>query len=218
MHYEAIDAMQSEQIVSVAGRGTRVLAWMLLVAGLLLAAAPLRAQSNFAFWVGGTQLSYHNGPSSWGTSVGATGKFNITPIFLLRGQFNVDRVQFQNAGLPEYDGTQTMTFIGLGTGPEIAVGWGDVDLLAHVTLHGDIRSVSRILDDNGAERVWKLTRFSMGVLAGAGFEAYITDNIGFETQAQYDIFNFDATPIDPHWYGLRISAGVQFYLGRNFIR
>jgi hypothetical protein len=189
------------------------MAFMAIAGGM-----PLRAQSNFAFWLGGTRLGYKDGVESWGTSVGATGKFNVTPMFLLRGQFNVDRVQLQNANLPDFKGTQTMSFVCLGMGPEIGVGGRDFTILAHVTFHGDIRTVSRILQENGNERVWKLTRFSLGVLAGAGFEFYITDNIGVEVQAQYDIFNLDTTPLDPSWRALRLSSGVQFYLGRNFER
>jgi Outer membrane protein beta-barrel domain len=196
-------------------------AMRLLLAAILLAIAGggmLHAQSNFAFWMGGTLLRQENGIENWGTSVGATGKFNVTPVFLLRGQFNVDRIQMQNIELPDFTGTQTMSFVSLGMGPELEVGGKDFGILAHVTLHGTIRTVSRILEENGRERVWQLTRFSLGVLGGAGFEAYITDNLGFEAQAQYDIFNFDATPQDPHWHALRVSAGVQFYLGRNFER
>lgn len=150
--------------------------------------------------------------------MGATGKFNVTPIFLLRGQFNVDRIQLEHVSLPDFNGTQTMSFVCLGMGPELGVGGRDFTILAHLTIHGDIRTVSRILQENGNERVWKLTRFSLGVLGGAGFEFYITDNIGVEAQAQYDIFNFDHTALDPTWRALRLSAGVQFYLGMNFER
>jgi hypothetical protein len=200
--------------LSRAGVRAVLVSAFIAIAGATLAGA----QSNFAFWVGGTRLSYPGGVGNWGTSVGATGKFNVTTNFLLRGQFNVDRVQVSDINLPDFKGTQTMSFVCLGMGPEIGFGGKDFTFLAHVTIHGDIRTVSRILVENDKERVWKLTRFSLGLAGGAGFEFYITDNIGVELQAQYDVFNLDATALDPHWHALRVATGVQFYLGRNFER
>lgn len=187
---------------------------------MLLTGAPgaLRAQSNFSFWMGGTATYFGSSAINWGTTVGANGKFNVTDIFLVRGQFNVDRVQLRDISLPDFHGSQTVTFICLGTGPEIGIGNRDFDFLAHITPHGTIRTTSRIVTENGKERVWSLTQFSMGLVAGFGFEAFITNNLGVELQAQYDTYNFDGTDIDPHYKGLRALAGVQFYLGRNFLR
>jgi len=204
--------------ISISSRAARILLRACAALLMLIAGSELRAQSNFAFWLGGTGLYHGVEQLSWGTSVGMTAKFNVTPIFLLRSQFNVDRIQYQDAGLPDYDGAQTMTFVCLGTGPEIEFGGRDFNVLAHVTIFGDIRTVSRILQEDGKEKVWMLTRCSMGVLSGFGVEAYITDNIGVELQGQYTIFNLDGTTLDPTWRGVRVAAGVQFLLGRNFVR
>ncbi|MEP7218275.1 MAG: hypothetical protein ABI876_05135 [Bacteroidota bacterium] len=190
----------------------------LLLAFLLLCAIPASAQSNFSFWLGETAVSPGGGKGEWGTSVGANGKFNITDILLIRGQFNVDRAQLLNQVYPGFNGGQTVTFISLGAGPELAFGTRDYDIFFHLTPHGTIRSVSRIVTEGGTDRVWSLTRFSMGVLTGVGFEVFLSDNIGFELQGQYDVFNFDGSDTDPKYTGARGLAGVQFYLGRNFLR
>jgi hypothetical protein len=190
------------------------------VALALLACAPgaLRAQSNFSFWMGGTATYFSSSAINWGTSVGANGKFNVTDIFLVRGQFNVDRVQLHDITLPDFQGTQTVSFVCLGAGPEIGLGNRDFDFLAHITPHGTIRTTSRIVTENGKERVWSLTQFSMGLVAGFGFEAFITDNLGVELQTQYDTYNFEGTEVDPFYKSIRALVGVQFYLGRNFLR
>ncbi len=191
-----------------------------LVLLLFLACGHLAyGQSNFSFTFGVPSAYYDNGALNWGTSVGTTGKFNILPFVLLRAQFYVDRIQFRNVHVPDFIGTQTMTFICLGAGVEAAAGTRDFSLFGYVTPHGTIRTVSRILsDENGNQKIWILRRASMGAVFGLGFEAYVTDNIGFEMQAQYDIYNFDYTELDPIARALRSTIGVQFYLGRNFTR
>lgn len=189
---------------------------LLLMFGMAGAA---RAQSNFSFWLGGTGLYFDDTPINWGTSVGTTAKFNVLSHLLLRAQFNVDRVQLKDLELSDFTGTQTNTYVSVGFGGEFAMGTRDFNVFAHVTPHGSIRTVSRILPlDDGGEHLWTLRRFSLGVNFGLGFEAYLTDNIGFEMQAQYDIFNLDHSDVDPVARGLRSLVGVQFYLGRNFAR
>ena len=121
--------------------------------------------------------------------------------------------------LPDFQGAQTETFVCLGFGAELAAGTRDFNFFGYATPHGTIRTMSRILtDDAGNPRVWVLKRASLGVVFGFGFEAYVTDNIGFEMQTQYDIYHFDYTDLDPIARGLRATVGVQFYLGRNFVR
>ncbi len=178
----------------------------------------LRAQSNFSFWFGGSAVYFGDSKINWGTSVGTNGKFNISDLLLVRGQFNVDRIQMKDAGLSDFKGSQTVTFICLGAGPEIGIGTRDFNFLFHITPHGTIRTTSRTLTENGKDRIWSLTNFSMGLVGGFGFEAFVTDNIGFELQTQYDTYNFDGTDADPFYKGMRAFAGVQFYLGRNFLR
>lgn len=186
---------------------------------LVMAGIKAHAQSNFAFWVGGTGLYYDGTAINWGTSVGTTAKFNAIPHLLIRTQFNVDRIQFHDLDLPDFQGTQTNTYVCLGFGLEAAAGNRDFNAFAHITPHGTVRTISRILEENdGRQKVWDLRRFSLGVIFGFGFEAYVTDNIGFEMQAQYNIFNLDHTDVDPIARGLRALIGVQFYLGRNFAR
>lgn len=196
--------------------------YLVLLGFAIVLGAPgsiLHAQSNFSFWVGGTGVYYDDKPLQFGTSVGANGKFNFTDLLLVRGQFNVDRIQMQDVRLPDFEGNQTVTFISLGAGPEIAAGTKDFEVLAHITPHGNIRTTSRILTgDDGQPKVWSLTRFSLGLIGGVGFQAYFTDNVGFEIQLQYDIYNFDETELDPGFRGLRALMGVQFYLGRNYLR
>jgi hypothetical protein len=187
---------------------------------MLSAGSAARAQSNFAFWVGGTGVYYDHNDINWGTSVGVTAKFNVTRLLLLRTQFNVDRIHMQDVDFEDFDGDQTVTFVCFGLGPEIAYGGRDFNVFTHLTVHSTIRTMSRILtDEENRESVWELTRASVGLIGAVGFEAFITDNIGLEGQGQYDIYSFDHTPgIDPRYIGLRAIVGVQFYLGRNFAR
>ncbi len=58
----------------------------------------------------------------------------------------------------------------------------------------------------------------MGMVMGAGGEFYLTNNIGFEALFQYVIFNFDQTELEPMNSGFRATLGMQFYIGRNYVR
>lgn len=177
-----------------------------------------RAQSTFTFSLGGSGLYYDGTPVNWGTSVGATAKFNVLPYTLARMQFNVDRIQHE-VDRSDFKGTQTSTFVNMGFGAEAAVGTRDFTAFLNLTPHGTIRTTSRILtQDDGSEKLWILNRFSVGVIVGFGFEAYVTNSIGFEMQTQYDVFNLDHSDVDPIARSIRASIGVQFYLGKNFAR
>ena len=186
---------------------------------LLASGGVARGQSNFSFTTGISGAYYESSALNWGTSIGTTGKFNVLPFLLLRAQFYVDRNQFKNVVLPDFQGTQTITYVCLGFGAEVAAGSRDFNFFGYATPHGTIRTISRITTEpDSSQKVWILRRASMGVVFGLGFEAYVTDNIGFEMQTQYDILNFDFTDLDPIARALRATVGVQFYLGRNFAR
>lgn len=185
---------------------------------LAFACGCARAQSTFTFSLGGSGLYFDGEPITWGTSVGATAKFNVVPFTLVRLHFNVDRVQHE-VNRPDFKGTQTSTFVNMGFGPEVAVGTRDFTAFLNVTPHGTIRTTSRILiQDDKSEKLWVLNRLSVGVIVGFGFEAHVTNSIGFEMQTQYDVLNLDHSDVDPIARSLRASVGVQFYLGRNFAR
>lgn len=191
-----------------------------LLALSLAAPGRLGAQTNFSFFLGATALESENSPKrSLGASVGLTTKFNVLELLRIRSQIHVDKVQVDEVVSGSWHGRESVTMVCFGVGAELAVGGRDLDVFINVTPHGTIRTAFRTEDRvDGAVRVDNLTRFSIGMVFGLGFEAFITDNIGFELQGQYDIYNFDHSEIDPIHKGLRGLAGVQFYLGRNFAR
>jgi hypothetical protein len=194
-------------------------ALLFCVAIVVASSIDARAQTNFSFFLGATSLSTDANPSAvLGASVGLTTKFNIVEILRIRSQIYVDRVQVEaEAGGMQRD--ESVTMVCLGFGAEAAFGGRDVDVFVNATPHGTIRTSFRTTErSDGTVEVANLTRFSLGIVFGAGFEVFITDNIGFELQGQYDIFNFDHSETDPVHRGVRGLAGVQFYLGRNFAR
>lgn len=186
----------------------------------LAAAVPLRAQTNFSFFLGATALETEHSPqTSYGASIGLITKFNVVELVRLRGQIHVDKVQIDEVTRGAFEGRESVTMVCFGFGGELAAGGRDLDAFVNVTPHGTIRTAFRTQNrDDTTVHVDNLTRFSIGVVVGAGFEVFITDNIGFELQAQYDIFNFDHDETDPRYTGVRGFAGLQFYLGRNFAR
>jgi hypothetical protein len=196
----------------------RLVGLALLIAGL--SAAPLRAQTNFSFFLGATALASDNSAKTdLGASVGLITKFNVLELIRLRGQVHVDKIPVEEVTSGAFHGGESVTMVCFGFGAELAVGGRDVDVFVSATPHGTIRTAFRTVDaDDGSVHVGNLTRFSIGIVFGGGFEVFITDNIGFELQAQYDIFNFDHDETDPIYTGVRGLAGLQFYLGRNFAR
>lgn len=183
-------------------------------------AASLRAQTNFSFFLGATSLKSDATPvASMGASVGFITKFNVVELVRIRSQVNVDKVQVDQVTIGNFTGRESVTMVAFGFGAEIAVGGRDVDAYINATPHGTIRTAFHAEDRSDSTiHLSDLTRFSLGIAFGVGFEVFITDNIGFELQAQYDIFNFDHSDIDPTLHGIRGFAGLQFYLGRNFAR
>lgn len=198
----------------------------ILIAGLLPILAclttpeALRAQTNFSFFLGATSLESQNSPGRHlGASVGLITKFNMIELVRLRSQVHVDKVQVDNVTSGSFRGRESVTMACFGFGAEVAVGGRDLDVFVNATPHGTIRTAFRTVDgDSGSVHVGSLTRFSIGMVLGVGVEVFITDNIGFELQGQYDIFNFDYDETDPALTGFRGLAGLQFYLGRNFAR
>ncbi|HVK37393.1 MAG TPA: hypothetical protein VNA88_02590 [Candidatus Kapabacteria bacterium] len=186
----------------------------------LLAATPVIGQTNFSFFLGATALESQLSPATnLGASVGLITKFNVVELVRLRGQVHVDKVQVDDVTIGSFHGRESVTMVCFGFGGELAVGGRDVDVFVNATPHGTIRTTFRTeTADDGSVHVSSLTRFSLGMVFGAGVEVFITDNIGFELQAQYDIFNFDHDETDPLYTGTRALAGLQFYLGRNFAR
>jgi hypothetical protein len=194
----------------------RRLAALALALGAL-ASAPLRAQTNFSFFLGATSISSdQSDETNLGACVGLTTKFNAFELVRLRSQVHVDKIQIDDRS--GY-GRQSATMVCLGFGGELVAGGRDIDLFVHATPHGTIRTLFRTeQQSDGSVHVSDLTRFSLGIVFGAGFEWFITDNIGFELQAQYDIYNFDHDDADPIYRGVRGIGGLQFYLGRNYAR
>jgi hypothetical protein len=186
----------------------------------LVAPASSAAQTNFSFFLGATSLESDLAPkANIGASVGLITKFNVLELVRIRSQVHVDKVQVEEVTSGTFTGRESVTMVCLGFGGELAVGGRDVDVYVNATPHGTIRTSFRTIDQpDGSVHVANLTRFSLGVVFGAGFEWFITDNIGFELQAQYDIFNFDHDETDPVHRGIRGFGGLQFYLGRNFAR
>lgn len=187
---------------------------------LVASACAASAQTNFSFFLGATSLASERTPvASLGASIGFITKFNVVELVRIRSQFNVDRVQVDDVRIGSFRGRESLTMVCLGFGAELAVGGRDADVYINATPHGTIRTAFRTEDrSDSSVHVSDLTRFSIGATFGAGFEVFITDNIGFELQMQYEIYNFDHDDADPVHRGVRGFAGLQFYLGRNFAR
>lgn len=187
---------------------------------LSLVATRAPAQTNFSFFLGAVGVTTETSPqTNIGASVGLTTKFNVIELVRIRGQVNVDKVQLSDVRAGGHSRSESVTMVCFGFGAEVAIGGRDVDVFVNATPHGTIRTAFHTEDrPDGTVHVADLTRFSLGMAFGAGVEVFITDNIGFEVQAQYDIFNFDHNEADPIHRGVRGLAGVQFYLGRNFAR
>ena len=187
---------------------------------LVLVPAGAAAQTNFSFFLGATSLASDlSTEANLGASVGLITKFNVIELVRIRGQVHVDKVQVKEVATGSFTGRESVTMVCLGFGGEFAVGGRDFDVFVNATPHGTIRTSFRTIDqEDGSVHVANLTRFSLGIAFGGGFEWFITDNIGLELQAQYDIFNFDYDETDPIHRGIRGFGGVQFYLGRNFAR
>jgi hypothetical protein len=189
---------------------------LLLLPGIAVSAS---AQSNFSFRIGAAALVEDNGKTHYGPNVGFGGKFNITDLIRVRGQFDVDRVLLTDVVLPDFQGEQTQTYVCLGAGLELGLGTDVINFILNVVPHGTIRTnVRTVTHDDGTLGVRSLTRFSLGMIAGAGGEVYVTNNIGFEGLFQYVIFNFDTIEVEPINTGYRATLGMQFYLGRNYVR
>ncbi len=190
-----------------------------LVVTLALSARGASAQSNFSFRVGAAGIIDRSGQVHMGPNVGIAGKFNVLPVIRVRSQFDVDRIQMNDIHLDGYDGDQTMTYVSLGIGVELGAGSHAVNVFACILPHGTIRTTIRALqDDRGRPRIESVTRFSVGFVTGAGIEFYLSDNIGFEALGQFLVYNFDSGLADPSFRGFRLTGGVQFYIGRNFVR
>jgi hypothetical protein len=186
---------------------------------LLLLCGSAHAQSNFSFRIGATAIEDPDGTLNYGPNVGFGGKFNIMDLIRVRGQFDVDRVLLTDIRLPDFEGEETHTYICLGAGLEFVAGSSDLHFILNVVPHGAIRTNVRTIPNyDGSLRVTTLTRFSIGTVIGAGGEFYLTNNIGFEALAQYVIFNFDQTELEPMNTGFRATLGMQFYLGLNYVR
>lgn len=187
---------------------------------LLLCLAPTTfAQSTFSFRLGAASILTDAQKGHVGPSVGLAGKFNVVPAMRIRGQFDVDRIQMDDARLRGFSGDQTLTFVTTGFGLELGGGSNLVNVFAHLVPHGTIRTTIRNREDSiGRPYVTSITRFSLGLSTGAGIELYLDDNIGFELIGQFLVYNFDTGPGDPSHRGFRGTAGVQFYIGRNFVR
>jgi hypothetical protein len=176
------------------------------------------AQANVSFRSGLCALP-SNGQMNWGTNVGLVAKFDATRLIRLRSQIDLDRAAMLDVAMGSYHGDQTATFTSLGFGVEFETGTRDYALIAHVTPHMTIRTTSRILmDAAGRQDLSDVARFSLGTTFGAGGEVFLSNVIGLELQAQYVIFNFDHDESDPQYKGIRLDAGIQFYLGQNFKR
>lgn len=186
---------------------------------LLLAGGSAHAQSNFSFRIGATAIEDPAGTLNYGPNVGFGGKFNIMDLIRVRGQFDVDRVLLTDIRLPDFNGEETHTYICLGAGLEFVAGSEDLHFILNAVPHGAIRTnVRTVTRPDSTLTVTTLTRFSMGMVMGAGGEFYLTNNIGFEALFQYVIFNFDQTELEPMNTGFRATLGMQFYLGLNYVR
>jgi hypothetical protein len=191
--------------------------WLFLAS--MLVAPAVAAQPNLSFTLGATDARIASGTDYVGLSIGGMGKFEISDHIRIRGQFNVDKLQLEQNSPQNVGKDQSQTFMCLGAGVEGAIGTKDFKVFANLTPHGTIRTTMRTgVADGGDVRFVSVTRFSMGAVAGAGAEVFITDNLGLEGQLQYDIFNFDSDAGDPQFKGVRVLLGLQFYLGLNYRR
>jgi hypothetical protein len=190
-----------------------------LVVGLLLLSTfgGAAAQSNFSFELGGTSMTAGEVVPYVGVSIGSILKFGISPILRLRTQLYVDKLQVSRN--PEsFDGNQSVTFTVFGIGVEAAYSTKDFSVFVNATPHGTVWTTMHSgVVDNSVDVV-SVTRFSGGMVFGAGAETFITDNVGLEGQVQYDIFNFDGSKGTPRHIGVRAMLGLQFYLGLNYQR
>lgn len=191
----------------------------LLLALLICSTELAHAQSNFSFRIGASAVDSPDGGTHYGPNVGFGGKFNIFDLIRVRGQFDVDRILITDVTLPDFQGEQTHTYVCLGAGLELGLGTELLNFIVNVVPHGAIRTNTRTTaNDDSTLSVTSLTRFSMGMVMGAGGEFYLTNNIGFEALFQYVIFNFDQTELEPMNSGFRATLGMQFYIGRNYVR
>lgn len=194
---------------------------LLLLVPLCLAAEQEQAgaQANVTFRSGAVGLDAGHGALDFGTNVGIIAKFNVTPLFRLRTELDIDRSAMKDVSMGSYHGDQTAAFSSFGVGTEVELGNKDYAIFANLTPHMTLRTTTRVLKPVMAEQeLAENSRFSLGASAGLGAEMFITNNIGLELQAQYVVFNFDHDDADPRYTGIRIDAGVQFYLGQNFER